>query len=451
MNQTENSSGSGIVLFLSSLMLIIVSLHGVLNHAQVLLVLETLAVLTVFMALWGGISGKVAKSVLLFIGFTLALAIVYAIPLPPGFLAELTIPGREIYTEVHNWLDAVGVESQASYLSIIPYKSTLALLSLLPPLAMFLAGISLSNSQVKKLVYILLIITVIQAVLGLIQYASGNPDYYFGLVHGSSAQGTYVNRDHFGALMEMTLPIAIGGMLFAIGRDQYSRDERITGRVFNRVMLFFFVAILILLAAIFSKSRAAVALIMFAVLLTTLVFARHVGGKKSASLSVIFATISVGLASVVGLIPVFNRFVSNNPIEDERWRILENSIVGIKQFFPIGSGPGTFQDVYRVFQPAEQLYYINNVHNDYVELVFELGAVGLFIIIGFLVLYIANWVRLRRVYIWDEIGFIQAAAGIGILLILLHCTVDFILHEPMNMMIFGLLCGVFFGIKKRAS
>lgn len=442
-----NSFSRRIIFLLAVVSLLVVPLHGVLIASQVLFTLEILGLLILLIVFWSGLyAGGTYSLVLWFLSISLIMACLYVVPAPQSFINPFVdigeLPGRVLYNEVDRWLVARNVTPDEK-LSLIPYVSILALLALLPPLALFFASISVTEAQLRNLVYLLLIIGGIQAVVGLIQYASGNPAFYFGMnPNFRSAQGTYVNRDHFVALMEMLLPIAVGLMLYSVGRSSYDRRAYSKAWVLNQVLIFGFLAIIIFLGGIFARSRTGVFLIMVAVLVSSFVFARHVGGKQSVGLAAVFATISVGLATSIGLIPVLNRFVSKNPVEDERFRIFENTIVGIKAFFPFGSGPGTFPDVYRAFQPIEQLYHVNNAHNDYLELMFEMGAFGVFIIVGFFSVYIFGWFKLVG-QIWSRVHFIKVAAGIGILLFMLHLLTEFLLHEPMNTIVFATLLGVF--------
>jgi len=443
----SSSLASRLVFLLAALSLLVVPLHGILVHSQVMFILESLGLITLLIVFWSGLyKGGTYRIVLWFLLVSLTVACLYVVPIPQGFSLPLidfnNLPGRSIYSEVDQWLASRGMVSDAT-LSLIPNVSVLALLALLPPLALFFVGISVTELQLRNLVYLLLLIAGIQAILGLIQYSSGNPAFYFGISpNGRSAQGTYVNRDHFAALLEMTLPIAIGLMLYSIGRSSYDRRRDTKTWILNQVLIFGFLAILLFLAGIFARSRTGVFLIMVAVLVSSFVFARHIGGKQSVGLSAVFATIAVALATSIGLIPVLNRFVSRNPVEDERFRIFEHTIEGIKAFFPFGSGPGTFSEVYRAFQPIEQLSFVNNAHNDYLEFMFEMGAAGVFIIAGFLLLYIFGCFKLMG-KVWSRMHFIKVAASIGIFLFMLHLLSEFLLHEPMNTMVFALLIGIF--------
>lgn len=114
----------------------------------------------------------------------------------------------------------------------------------------------------------------------------------------------------------------------------------------------------------------------------------------------------------------------------------------------MGSGPGTFPEVYRQFQPLELGHYsINHAHNDYLEWLFEGGLVAAVILLVLLALYLQQWVKLWTAEgQWTIFRFAQAGAGIALLLTALHGCVDFNWHIPANVLYTGFLAGVFFHV-----
>ncbi|HID37020.1 MAG TPA: O-antigen ligase domain-containing protein, partial [Ghiorsea sp.] len=278
------------------------------------------------------------------------------------------------------------------------------------------------------------------AILALLQYPNDATSiFYLGMERvGHSGQGTYFNRDHFAALMEMSLPFSIALLAYNFASSRYSAKS-----VFNMSVIFFALTLLLLIAAIFTKSRSGVALVLLGVFLSTIVFSSHIGGRQTAGFSVVFTGLAIGLGTSIGLIPVLNRFISADPLKDARKEIFESSIVGIQQFWPFGSGSGTFPQVYRGFQPIDRAGFVNHVHNDYLELLFEVGVFALIGFIFYIALYIYRLWKLRSKR-WTQKKFIQVAAGIGIFLILLHSLTDFNLHIPANLIFFAFLNGVFF-------
>lgn len=423
---------------LTGLMLVFAPLLRGGRHPDALLPLEIMAISILFLAIgWFTFRKQLSWLHISFLLLGTCILLFYLAPLP--LETWQTLPGRETYLGSVLWLSE-NVTPPPLALSIVPEKSTHALLAVLPLFAIFLATISLSQQQQIKLIYWLLIIAALEAALGLIQYSSKEAIWmwFTGKDYTGSAQGTYYNRDHYSAMMLMTLPIALGLLANSLGGQNNQGKQ---GFQLNSTLIFSFLALLILLAAIFSRSRTGVGLSMLGIIIATFTFARHLGGKQTLGIAATLGTIGAGLAVSIGLIPVLNRF-ANDPGEDERWRIFKHTIEGIKEFFPWGSGPGTFQELYRSFQPAEQPRFWNHAHNDYLELFFDIGIFAIPVLLLFFLIYGIGWWSLRRAP-WNNIRFIKAGAGIGMFLVLLHSLVDFNFHTPANAILFCFLCGVF--------
>jgi hypothetical protein len=152
-----------------------------------------------------------------------------------------------------------------------------------------------------------------------------------------------------------------------------------------------------------------------------------------------------GLAASIGLVPILDRFSFGGALEDDRWTIFTASVEGLGAFLPFGSGPGTFPAVFPAFQPLELgPWFINRAHNDYIEWVFGGGIPAALLILLMLGLYLFQWSRIYSRDPWSRFRFVQVAAGIGLLLLLIHEFFDYNLHTPANMVVFALLAGIFF-------
>jgi len=91
---------------------------------------------------------------------------------------------------------------------------------------------------------------------------------------------------------------------------------------------------------------------------------------------------------------------------------------------PFGSGLGSFQSVYPLYEdPAtvSQTYAIH-AHDDYAELALELGLPGILLVIAFLAWWI---VAVWRVWRSAEAGPFVRAASIASAALLAHSVVDF--------------------------
>jgi O-antigen ligase len=93
-------------------------------------------------------------------------------------------------------------------------------------------------------------------------------------------------------------------------------------------------------------------------------------------------------------------------------------------FLPWGSGLGSFAKVYRLYENPDVVTneYVVHAHNDYLELVLELGVAGGILIVLFLGWY-ANevWKLWRR----STVSPFAYAASIASAALLLHSLVEF--------------------------
>jgi O-antigen ligase len=427
------------------------------NRPLPLLILELAAVILLCLHLLQLSSIQpLSRPLLILLGGLVALPLVQLFPLPEFVWNWL--PGRSIYGVASS---AVGSASGYRSLSLIPKITETALLALLVPIAVFLATVSTSEAQLKQLTNLFIGLAVLQAIIGLAQFGTGSMTVLPGFEGEaiSAAHGTYPNSDHLAGFLEMALPVALGLLIanIQIGNNLPSNSirkmpirQRISrlfssGIRFNRVAIYGAAGLAILLGLTFSHSRTGVALAMLGILVCSLVFGSRVGGQRSSRLVVAFTVIAIALSLEIGLTSVLSRFTSKGMTDDMRWSIYAATIQGIREFFPIGSGLGTYPAVFRRFQPGNIPDFVNHAHNDYLEWLFEGGLVAALLMVGFLALYLMRW---RKVWPREDYCppycFIRISAGIGLLLMGLHGMIDFNLHIPANAVYFAFLAGVFF-------
>jgi O-antigen ligase len=279
-----------------------------------------------------------------------------------------------------------------------------------------------------------------------------------------SATGTYVNRNHLGGLLVMAFPVVFALLIANVGRAAEGSTLASPGRHKNRrergdlrhrlaelgalrmnlSLVYGGVVIAILLGLIFTRSRMSIGLAMLGLLLCMFAFSRRVGRNNSYGMLGTLTTVALVLAAVVGLMPVWDRFALQDTAADLRWDIFATTFQAIGQFVPLGSGFGTFANVYPRFQTPEVIGNINHTHNDYLEWIMEGGLVSAALVVGFGWFYVKRWTEVWYRGAWSTFRYIQVGAGISILLLALHGLVDFNFHIPANAIFFAFLAGVFF-------
>lgn len=398
-------------------------------------------------------AGAMSLPVRLFLAALLVLPLLQLLPLPLALWSEL--PGRDFYAQGIR-LASVGADAGWRAFSLIPSTTEAAWLALLPPLAVFIVAMRLTRERLLALVIWFLVIAAAEALLGLSQY--GNVRMQDG------ATGSYSNRNHLAGLLEMALPMGLALLAASVGLVRRHGGRRRRTRTLrqwiarfsieriNQTAAFGALSLAIFLGLVFTRSRAGVGLAMLGIALCILLFSFRLGGRNASGLVGSFTAVGVGLASLIGLYPVWTRFAFQDPAEDARWTIFNATIEAIGEFFPLGSGAGTYLDVIRRFHPVNLPgVTINRAHNDYLEWLLEFGLIAGVMIAVWLLFYLRQWGRVWKRGDWTPFRFAQAGAGIGLLLLMLHSLIDYNLRVPANAVFAALLAGVFFHRAARES
>jgi O-antigen ligase len=113
----------------------------------------------------------------------------------------------------------------------------------------------------------------------------------------------------------------------------------------------------------------------------------------------------------------------------------------VSDSFPAGTGFGSFEQVYRQYEDplAVTQEYVNHAHNDYLQIVLELGAAGLLLLALFLAWWIFAAVRIWRSPMSTPFS---RAATIATAIVLAHSVVDYPLRTAAISVIFAASVGI---------
>ena len=120
---------------------------------------------------------------------------------------------------------------------------------------------------------------------------------------------------------------------------------------------------------------------------------------------------------------------------EQRDEISEYLIPMIKDYWLSGTGAGTFLYVFPAYVKENLGCAYDHAHNDYLELLSELGVIGFSFLSAFTLLSLWRSLALRN----PASDFVRAmgfAGFMGAISLLIHSTVDFNLQIPANAMLF---------------
>ncbi|HMT94504.1 O-antigen ligase [uncultured Thiothrix sp.] len=409
-----------------------------------LMTMELIGIALLLIIFWGNLAkDRLEKPIRWFLVGSLLCALAYLIPLPHAVREQL--PGRTFYAEHLAWLNTSYSAWSYQALSLIPIRTIAGLLALLAPLALFLTAISLPARKVTWLILVLLLTAFSQAILSMGQYFIQDQDLFFRVWSGGVPLGTYINQNHLVAFMEMVEPLAIGLMMMAI----LSQNLGITLKIILAT-LFGLISLALTFTPLLTTSRMGAALLIVSILLSFWAMTTPEIRKKVAApifalrfvLLILAIVIQLNVLQQIVTITYVDRLAPQAALGDLRWVLYSTTFEAIQNFFPLGSGPGTTPQVYQLYQPTTINAFVNHTHNDFIELMLDMGIFGLLIICLLMFFYIRRW---RQLWQDKSSGFklLQTGAGVGILLALLYSFTDFGLHTPANAIFFAFLFGVF--------
>ncbi|PXA97216.1 hypothetical protein DMC47_14985 [Nostoc sp. 3335mG] len=375
-----------------------------------------------------------ARPMWIFLGTAITLLTIQLLPLSPDIWNGL--PGRQFIGNMPGG-DAAGGWRP---LSLVPGGTVNALVSLLVPLAVLALATSLSAAERAYLPSLILMFAAGAVMLGLLQFSGvgiNNP-----LINDTpgAVSGTFANRNHF------ALFLALGILVIPVWVFQDGARLQWRGPTGLSLLLLFMLTILA------AGSRAGMAVGSLAIIISGMIAWRELHWRMRRAprwmLPAAFAAVTVLLAAFALFSVAADRAVSIqrglsvDVEQDIRSRALPTVWKITRATFPVGSGAGSFDSMFRAYEPDALLKptYFNHAHNDFIELVLELGLPGLLLLLA----VFAWWAR-ASVDVWRNSSrrrlMLPRLGSAMLLLIMVASIFDYPARTPF-MMAMTMLAGV---------
>ncbi len=293
------------------------------------------------------------------------------------------------------------------------------------------------SSQARKIAVILAVYGFVLAAMALFQGIAPNGKLLWlrHPEHGGWIYGSYVNHNHYAGLMELLTPIPL---ILSLSR-LVEQKERIAAGVAAAVMT----------GTIFlSGSRGGMLAIFVEFAILAAVLLRQKRGMRVALGVGAFAIVLLSLLSWLGGKELTTRVSSiSTEARSEvsggmRLTIDRDSIRMFRSKPVLGWGLGTFPVVYPEFRSFYTNFFVNEAHNDYLQLLTEMGLLGFATMVWFLIVLYRNAVRKIGDWTSDVSSAVTLACTLGFSGILVHSLLDFNLQIPANAALFYVLCTI---------
>ena len=278
-------------------------------------------------------------------------------------------------------------------------------------LGFFLFVATFADRQQKMLFNFIVSGFVINFIVGIIQLSYGNQIAIVDILPYPIASGMFANQNHFSSLAYVMIP------LFA---------WRFLSASWNPLIF----AIIILLIVIFLFAVGSRAGMMISIGLAGLSYIWML--KKSLPRH---AKLALSGAIMIGFL--VGTFYVRSAIlfdDDTRAIVFTNTWRAINDHWLGGTGLGSFVLIYPMYELSEQILpvYINHTHNEYLELLLEVGILAIPVLLLFFILIVKNLFN-------SPMG---EAASLSLFSILVHSSVDYPLRTMAIAILFATFCAI---------
>jgi O-antigen ligase len=360
------------------------------------------------------------------------------VPLPPSFWTGL--PAREPVVAMGQ---ALGMDDLWRPLSLSPAKTWNALFALVVPAAA-LALFAIQEPEGQRQIWpVILLMVLLSALLGVLQITTG-AFYFHAFSPTGYASGLFANRNHQGVVLATMLLVA--AWLFAAIRPR-QRGAGMKG-LLALGPLIFLVPMVFLAGSRAGLICAAIGLLLAMGLIAqaplvpqTFAFGKRIRLSRTALLGGI-GLVLAALATLVILSSralALDRLFDDGALEDLRWQVFPVLREMTGDLLVWGAGFGSFEYVYRIYEPITLLgpKYLNNAHNDWLQFVIEGGLPALLILAAAVAAFVVRGLAAWRA----EAGELRRRRlmAVGVLLLLAVASlVDYPVRVPSVMVLAAL-------------
>jgi len=316
------------------------------------------------------------------------------VPLPPALWH--TLPGRETIIAIDSLL---GQPDLWRPISLTPSQTWNALLAMSVPFAALLLAAKLDFKDYPKLMLAIVGVGVFSGLLGFIQLmlGSGSAAYLYRITNPDAMVGLFANRNHSGVFMACATVIAA-----ALLRDQRMRSRQ--NRLMQIALIFAALTFTALTALIGSRAGLIAGVVGFSVGYAMVVLGWR--AKPTVRPGALLPSDRFGIGRILLFLPplllvigmgtaihlsdrttALSRMLDRDIAADLRVQAWPTVLSMIEKYWGVGSGFGSFPDVYKMFEPDALLNpsYFNHAHNDWAEILITGGLpMAIVVMVGIL-------------------------------------------------------------------
>lgn len=297
-----------------------------------------------------------------------------------------------------------------------------------------------SQAAIRRVFWMIFIVGFVVATAGILQKAQGN-HFIYGLrpvAPRFTPFGPYYNYDNAASLMAMAALVGLSILASRAAPALRPEDRIKSADQFWAVQaLIAFMICVLVWGIITSTSRTGVLSFMAgACLMAAFLTKVSRSGKKRAALLIAVLTMAGGFAAFLYYFPDDHRFTRISVELGIRFRtaLYLAGLHMLRDWWPWGTGLGSFQNVYPAYQSAYVHGIVQHVHSDPLELFLDIGVLGFGAVFVALCAFCRGTLQ-EITTLSGRARFLQAGGFAALVAFMIQISVDFSSHIPGNMFI----------------
>lgn len=348
------------------------------------------------------------------------------------------------------------------YITFYPNATKHDLRLILSATAVFFVVFNLYRSpeKIKKLMFAIAMIGGVVAVLTLAQNFFGNGKiYWFIKLPCLARSGPFVNRNHYGQFMNLSIGAALGWLCMRL--HEVFASKRINPSVVYEYLslksakeIWIILGVMIIGAAtiFISLTRGGMISLISASVLITILLVSKPSIKGHGWIMAVMALGAFACILYVGFDAVYDRFSTLRELRayEGRLQILKDLTASYRQFPLLGTGLGTHSVVYPMFKQINNVLLYTHAENEYAQLLEETGLIGLITLIILAVIIAISFIKIIRN---TRVPLCSCAYGLcfGLFAILIQSFSDFGQHMPANSFLSAIFCALLLSIAQQCK
>jgi O-antigen ligase/tetratricopeptide (TPR) repeat protein len=371
----------------------------------------------------------------------LLLGMLQLVPLPPSVAEALSPPTSTLRKEL---LGADATISNSTPISLYTLATAHGLRMVLIGVTVFITVASVFSTpvQIKRLLWWVLAVGCAQAILALVQIFTFADQIHWSIETptGRVTSGSFFNYSNFSQFMNLSIGAGVALLLVRLLEERRGAVSLTALQTHGGLM----VALVVCAVSVFtSMSRmGAISLLAAAAVIGTALFLRGTLSRRGWMLAMApIGTLAVVLAFAFDA--VYERIASlqHETGFADRWELTKGVLRAWREFPVWGSGLGTHEFAFPMFDPTAAPIIAEHADNDYAQLLEETGVVGAALVGVFLLTILGLLIKLCR---RGRTPLSAAAFGLafGMLAVALHSATDFGQHLPAVFCLSAVTCGL---------